>query len=192
MANTKGKGICSSCGIACDGSKDRKTKLCKDCYLNTVRVHPESFCKICSKPAADRRSSVCGDCYNNRVLYKDTGLFDPKSADYIQVRRRLREGAELKSKLKTKYNTSVEHWEEMLREQNDCCAICGIHKDKLKKRLNIDHDHNCCPGEGSCGKCIRGLLCSVCNSAIGLLKDSEEIVETALNYLKNNRKAVVK
>jgi hypothetical protein len=27
----------------------------------------------------------------------------------------------------------------------------------------VDHDHNCCPGQRSWRKCIRGILCHVCN-----------------------------
>src|SRR6266496_914731 len=37
--------------------------------------------------------------------------------------------------------------------------------------LTIDHDHDCCPGSASCGKCIRGFLCGLCNSAIGMLNN---------------------
>ena len=41
------------------------------------------------------------------------------------------------------------------------CDLCG-----LQRQLEIDHDHRHCPGEQGCGKCIRGLLCGLCNTAI--------------------------
>jgi hypothetical protein len=53
----------------------------------------------------------------------------------------------------------------MLEAQGGGCAICG-RKDSGNPRttaLHVDHDHMCCPGQRSCGKCIQGILCHVCN-----------------------------
>lgn len=33
-------------------------------------------------------------------------------------------------------------------------------------RPYIDHDHGHCPREHSCGECVRGVLCAVCNTAV--------------------------
>jgi len=41
-------------------------------------------------------------------------------------------------------------------------------------------DHNHTTGE------FRGVLCNGCNRALGLFKDNEEVVKTALEYLREN------
>jgi hypothetical protein len=53
--------------------------------------------------------------------------------------------------------------------------------------LSIDHDHACCPGRISCGKCIRGLLCNRCNRALGLLGDSIELLKKMIAYLEQSK-----
>ena|ERR1035437_396848 len=51
----------------------------------------------------------------------------------------------------------------------------------------IDHDHKCCNHRNSsCGKCIRGLLCNGCNTALGMLRDSTERIESLLEYLQSS------
>ena len=61
------------------------------------------------------------------------------------------------------------------------CEVCGSHED-----LKVDHDHSCCPGGGSCGKCIRGCLCGRCNAAEGmLLSDPDRALSLAFYMLKN-------
>lgn len=51
--------------------------------------------------------------------------------------------------------------------------------------MHIDHDHSCCPGKGSCGKCVRGILCRNCNVGLGFLKDSIPRLEDAISYLSS-------
>ena len=58
---------------------------------------------------------------------------------------------------------------------------------KCSEQKNVDHDHDCCPGQSSCGKCIRGLLCLTCNRALGLLKDDPMRVRAAADYLENTK-----
>jgi hypothetical protein len=68
---------------------------------------------------------------------------------------------------KQTYGLTTEQWLELSKNG---CGICGTHAD-----LCVDHDHQT-------GK-IRGALCRVCNSAIGLLKDDASLVARALKWL---------
>lgn len=84
-----------------------------------------------------------------------------------------------------KYNLSLDDYHALLENQSFRCKICKQKDTSFRKRLSVDHDHSCCPGEGSCGKCIRGLLCHHCNAALGNVKDNIEVLQTMIEYLKN-------
>jgi Recombination endonuclease VII len=58
-------------------------------------------------------------------------------------------------------------YDEMLQSQNGLCAICKRESDR---RLCVDHDHSCRPTEYTCGKCVRELLCHLCNFTIGAIE----------------------
>ena len=64
---------------------------------------------------------------------------------------------------------------------NAVCEACGT----SERRLVMDHDHSCCnqPSGKSCGRCFRGVLCSNCNSALGLLGDDAGRVNLLLSYI---------
>jgi hypothetical protein len=62
------------------------------------------------------------------------------------------------------------------------CAACGSMETGGKGWV-VDHDHRCCPGEQSCVKCRRGILCTYCNSALGYAKDDPARLRAMANYL---------
>ena len=69
-----------------------------------------------------------------------------------------------------------EKYEEAYIKQNGRCAICGCKLNSSRyTRFAGDHDHRT-------GK-LRGLLCTNCNTALGLFKDSIERLEMAKRYL---------
>ncbi|WP_428832051.1 endonuclease domain-containing protein [Gordonia cholesterolivorans] len=62
------------------------------------------------------------------------------------------------------------------------CAICG--EPPSGQRISVDHDHSCCPGNRTCGCCIRELLCGKCNTLIGMADEDERRLEQAIAYLR--------
>lgn len=74
-----------------------------------------------------------------------------------------------------KYHLSPVQLDMVLRTG---CLICGTFE-----KLTIDHDHKCCPRNGSCGSCVRGALCNGCNVALGAFNDDIEKLRAAITYL---------
>ena len=80
--------------------------------------------------------------------------------------------------LKSKYGITIEQFNELLEYQGGGCAICGAAVDQHEDRsLPVDHDEE--TGE------VRGILCSHCNRAIGLFEHNIDMVQSAIDYLKN-------
>ncbi|MCA1799792.1 MAG: endonuclease VII domain-containing protein [Actinobacteria bacterium] len=82
-----------------------------------------------------------------------------------------------------KYRLTKEDVERKFQEQEGRCQICGDPIENGKAGFAVDHDHACCPTDYTCGECIRGFLCVPCNQAIGMLRDSPEILLNAHRYL---------
>lgn len=86
------------------------------------------------------------------------------------------------SQMKLKYGLTQEAFDILAGQQGGMCAIC---KGPPNRRgLFVDHDHACCPGQRTCGKCIRGLLCNNCNFLIGLAKEDREVLRSAAEYIE--------
>ena len=57
--------------------------------------------------------------------------------------------------LSSKYKMTLVEFDAMLSAQGGTCALSWCDNPAT----DIDHDHNCCPGSFTCGKCVRGILC---------------------------------
>jgi hypothetical protein len=79
---------------------------------------------------------------------------------------------------------SKDEYQDLLIQQNNQCAICGVQPETINKALVIDHDHDN-PSRGA-----RGLLCTYCNVALGLLGEDIEILVSAIGYIKRNQNIV--
>ena len=101
-----------------------------------------------------------------------------------------------RSNLMALYRLTIEQYEDVYMQQGGCCAIC---RDKISRAYDpsvektargpkrgqayIDHNHACCPGRRTCGKCLRGLLCSRCNAGLGSFRDKPDLLMAAVKYL---------
>ena len=77
--------------------------------------------------------------------------------------------------IRRQYGITLAEYDQMLRDQDNKCAICGNEDEVEGRRLAIDHCHDS-------GK-VRGLLCGKCNRGIGLFYDNKELLEKAISYL---------
>lgn len=103
--------------------------------------------------------------------------------------RRYRASHPNSSHMRTLYmhHFSQQRWDELLVKQGGVCPVCKkplIFQDSYNgKTPSIDHDHSCCSGQYSCGKCIRGILHARCNNALGCVDDNSVALRNAADYL---------
>jgi hypothetical protein len=94
----------------------------------------------------------CDDSYQRTERGRVKGHCGPCSVAYRQAKR---------------YGLTIPRMNAILRVQDDACPICGVlagdHGMEGVSFWHVDHDHACCNRAGSCGRCVRGLLCKSCN-----------------------------
>ena len=84
-----------------------------------------------------------------------------------------------KSTIKRKYNLDFNQYELMMIAQGSSCKICDkILSENGSKDVKPHVDH--CHTTGS----VRGILCSYCNTMLGVFKDNPEYFQRAIDYLK--------
>lgn len=136
--------------------------------------------------------SKCGDDKPLSEYYKDRSTKDGYKASCKTCNKlvRTREGAPKAKYYKREdrwrrifknYGITEENYNRMVIEQNNKCAICNL--EEIERYFTGEIRHLCVDHCHEIGT-VRGLLCSKCNQAIGLLKDSITLLSNAIEYLK--------
>ena len=145
-------------------------------------VHAHGLCKICYQKEYRKKYPDKIKHYNEG--YRKDNPDKTKEWWKAAYRRRKENGDKYywqnkekikDTKLKRNFGISLKQYAEILEKQNGVCAICG----KLNLNLNalhVDHDHET--------KNVRGLLCSKCNTALGLLHGDINIFNSAIKYIE--------
>lgn len=168
---------CSKCGntkatvdfYQSTKAKDGLTHWCKECMRESARAH-------------GRKNSG-----RKRDQLRQWRAENPEKGAEYRKRHREKYGhdhfvARERERTLLKYGMSVDDFDRLLASQGGGCAICKsterVHvvrgEDRLRK-LSVDHDHTT--------GVVRGILCNVCNRAVGLLQDDPALLAEALAYL---------
>jgi hypothetical protein len=80
----------------------------------------------------------------------------------------------------SRYGLTRQMFDRLLEAQGHACAM-GREPFTQDSMIFVDHDHACCPREkSSCGRCVRGLLCLSCNTALGHIERKGDLARAYL------------
>lgn len=118
--------------------------LARDRCRQHYRLFRQTRMPQCSQEGCLKKAHSNGAC--GKHYYQ---LFVPKGRDKALMRN---------------YGLTEADVLRMVEEQGGC-GVCGT-KDPGRSWWHVDHDHGCCPGRVTCGRCVRGILCRNCNTNI--------------------------
>lgn len=135
----------------------------------------QSDCRVCRRERQKARYEASkGDVRAASLRKEAQRRYREKNRDRILANERSRREADpertqrhrREARLR-KYGLTQERYDALLEAQGFQCP-CG--EPFAGRTPDIDHDHACCPGDSSCGLCVRGLLCGLCNRMAGYME----------------------
>lgn len=155
--------------LSADGL-DMWCRQCKALYEKSKQFKPlYSGNKVCTK---------CKKDLSRTMFYKDH-----RKSDGLESRCQVCCKSRSRNKeISMRYGLVETDYEEMLKKQQNKCAICYTSAPGSLRlnRFSIDHCHKT--------SVVRGLLCVNCNYGLGHFKDNIEILENAVKYLNQTFK----
>ena len=157
--------FCLECKVELTGIK---RKFCSNECGHRYRVPlftKEKSCENCNKTFTVHNRSLTKRCCSKECHYKITRQQVKKTAFQRKLRRK---------------NLTEAQLSEMIHQQDNRCAICrkleiSKHQSGTVRELAVDHCHET-------GK-LRGLLCTKCNTGLGLFNDDWLLLDNAIEYL---------
>lgn len=177
MANVKKRGVCTMT----DCSKPHFARGYCSMHYARFRRHgsptPGNLPVSSEERYNSRGERKCSSCRKYLSVH-NFGKAGKNTPDRLKIYCR---GC-LKAKRAAKnYGLSESTVTELLDTQRGQCAICEVTFSEKTKYV-IDHDHTCCPGTVTCGKCVRGILCITCNVRLGVI-ENKVFTGNAVKYL---------
>ena len=164
--------------------KDNLSSYCKSCCLERdsspeVKEYKKKYWKREEVLENKRKNYLKPETQKKRKEYLQRPEVIKRISEYNKTKKCKDKSKEYR--LMRKYNVTTEEYKKMVLTQENKCAICGNYETSKNKfgqlrELSIDHCHKT-------GK-VRKLLCSNCNSALGMFNDNIEILRNAIDYLK--------
>jgi hypothetical protein len=179
-------------------------KICgsDNCLLYKELQPPENFdksplnpsglrmdCRLCELNRRRKNPKESSKAYHNRwyeehkeAINKQTKAWreaNPQECRRLHIERRFRQ-----------YGVTQEWYDKTLAEQGGRCAMCGSNDPQNEwNTFHVDHDHSCCSKScHACDNCRRGLLCSVCNTKLGVFEKSKWVKLAKAYLAKYKRK----
>lgn len=144
-------------------------KLMKRARKYQARMSAQCGTKLCLSPEhLERQTDFCSNRHSlkkgspHRAIYPGSGEIYCRTCKMDSFRKRA-------------YGITTAQRDEILLAQDNACRIC---KAALTGRIYIDHNHK--TGQ------IRGILCRICNTGLGMFKDDENAMANALKYLADD------
>jgi hypothetical protein len=168
------------CGCDCGNSisvnasslcREKQTRSCGCLKHHTVTLDGQhKWCSGCqeNRPLQDfsfqvRRGKTTPRCFCKTC----TSTNNAKRNEYFRA-----------WKAKKLYGLDENQLSDLYEKSEGKCEICGIPETKVRGSLCIDHDH--------ASGVVRGLLCRNCNSGMGKLGDSVDMLNRAIAYLNRS------
>lgn len=182
--NSKHQGSCQECGKQISIQRRYCSSECRETntYKRSLNVRSTGNLKTCSICRKTKDLSRFG--FNRNT--KDGYMRQCSSCNSSRVKEYIKKADWKGRKAYLEHGLSESQYFSMLEKQKYSCKVCSNEfSDKLLPV--VDHDHLCCSGSWSCGKCVRGILCNGCNSALGFIRDSIDTAENLVVYLKTHQ-----
>lgn len=137
------------------------------------------ICKTCgeTKPVEEFKPKrlICHVCYRRKQKkwYEDNK--ERINTEANENWHSLTPKEKHRSKITLRFKKSDRWFDELWHLQNECCAICKETEPGGKGSWHTDHDH--ATGE------VRGFLCNRCNTGLGMFRDNDTFLSSAISYL---------
>ena len=167
---------CKDCGVVKPLSEFTRHKETRDGHLNSCKACRYAYVEQWKRnnPEATARHRAVQRANRD---WKRQNVPGYKEREAVGRSKEAMARASRKHLLKKKYGLTLEAFDQLVADQRGACAICQ--QPQEGKPMHVDH----CHATGV----VRGLLCSPCNTALGLLGDDPARMRAAAEYVERKQ-----